>query len=212
MGTCAQGEEDMSSYTEGQTHMLVDSFEAEDFTGGDLTKLGQSKPTLALLRGVLRGTHEIKPIDHILDLATIPKLPFNRAEIIEHKGTGVVRLERRDDGLYLDGKKVELYLSPKQKMGTIVGNDLRKCLEGKPVLNAAVLDYLLAHPELIPESWKKNEEGQTLCTFFWGTIYRDSDGYLCVRCLYWYGVRWVSYYYWLDNDWFVFYPAALLAS
>lgn len=87
-----------------------------------------------------------KPIDHVLDLTTIPKLPFNGAEIIESKGTGVVRLERRGDDLYLDDKKIELHLSPKQKKGSHGGHDLRKYLEDKPVLNATVLDHLLAHP------------------------------------------------------------------
>ena len=153
-----------------------------------------------------------KPIDHVLDLTTIPKLPFDGAEIVENKGAGVVRLERRGDDLYLDGKKIELHLSPKQKKGTIGGNDLRKYLEGKPVLNAAVLDYLLAHPELIPDSWKKNKEGNTLYTFFFGTIYRRADGNLYVRCLCWDVGRWVSRYRWLGSGWNVCNPSALLAS
>jgi len=37
-------------------------------------------------------------------------------------------------------------------------------------MNANVLDYLLAHPELIPEDWKNKY------VFFWGTIYRYSSG------------------------------------
>src|SRR3990167_1014932 len=55
-----------------------------------------------------------------------------------------------------DPTKLELYLSPKQKDGFIVGNKLRKELMKNKIvtLNACVLDYLLLHPELIPEEWK----------------------------------------------------------
>lgn len=168
--------------------------------------------TLAHILRVRRGTHEIKAIEHTLDLATTPQLPFTEAAVIEHKGTDVVRLERRGDDLYLDGKKVELHLSPGQKKGRIGGYDLRKYLETKPVLNAAVLDYLLAHPELIPESWKRDEEGNTRYIFFWGTIYRNAGGDLYVRYLCWFVGCWVSRYFWLDNDWYADDPSAVLAS
>ena len=86
------------------------------------------------------------------------------------------------------------------------GNKLRKELANKDVLNANVLDYLLAHPELIPEEWK----GKLI--FFWGTIYRDSDGRLYVRYLRWGGSRWNSGYGWLDNGFYSGNPAASHAS
>lgn len=194
-----------------QAHELKLAFRRGDWTNEEIKRLCEGD-ILTRVRGALRGTHEIKPIDHVLDLATIPGLPFNGATIVEHQGTGIVRLERREDDLYLDGKKIELHLSPKQKKGTIGGNDLRKYLEGKPVLGAAVLDYLLAHPELIPDSWKVNEAGNTLYIFFWGTIYRGADGHLYVRYLCWFDERWVSDYYWLDDDWSVDDPSAQLAS
>ena len=84
-----------------------------------------------------------------------------------------------------DASKVRLYLSEPQKRGrSIEGNKLRNTLKHQLVLNANVLDYLLKHPHLIPEEWNSKY------VFFWGTIYRDSDGYLDVRHLYWYGGRW----------------------
>jgi len=85
-----------------------------------------------------------------------------------------------------DASKVELYLSATQKhtfKGSGKGNELRKELAGKPVLNANVLDYLLAHPYLIPKEWERNEERGSLCVFFWGTIYRNTRGVLFVRHL-----------------------------
>ena len=65
-------------------------------------------------------------------------------------------------------------------------NKLHEELVEKPLLNANVLDYLLFNPVLIPEEWKRDDQGNTLCICFWGTIYRhDSGRFLCVRFLYW---------------------------
>jgi hypothetical protein len=99
--------------------------------------------------------------------------------------------------------KIELFLTKEQTKGSVVGNDLRKELKDKEVLNANVLDYLLAHPELIPDAWKDK------AVFFWGTIYRRSDGRLYVRCLGWGGDKWDWYDYWLDSRFGSRNPAAV---
>jgi hypothetical protein len=103
--------------------------------------------------------------------------------------------------------KVMLYLSEQQKDGNYIeGNKLHKELKDKPVLNANVLDYLLANPQLIPEEWK----GKVV--FFWGTIYRDSDGDLYVRYLIWGGDGWRWLSRWLGDYWRDIRPAAVSAS
>lgn len=126
----------------------------------------------------------------------LPFIPQNwslTGEGTEHRKGGKVKLERRGDDLYANSKKVELFLSDGQEGSKCVkGTALRKELADKQVLNATVLDYLLAHPELIPESWKGK------FVFFWGTIYRVSGGGLYVRCLCWDGDRWDWDYYWLE--------------
>jgi len=102
-----------------------------------------------------------------------------------------------------DATKVALYLDEGQQGGKCIeGNKLRKKLEAKNVHNANVLDYLLAHPELIPEEWKGK------AVFFWGTVYRNSAGGLYVRYLYWDGKRWDWYCLWLDSSWGGNSPAA----
>lgn len=50
----------------------------------------------------------------------------------------------------------------------------------KIMLNANVLDFLLAHPELIPEEWKEQR------ILFGGTVY-EMDGRAVVRYLYFRG-------------------------
>jgi hypothetical protein len=145
----------------------------------------------------------------IVDCDLNPRVPsglYLTGEGTEHRRMGKVILEKRDGKLYANGREVVRYLSPNQKgSGTIQGHKLRKELKNKQVLNACILDALLANPHLIPDDWK------TGVTYFWGTIFRIADGLLYVGCLFWLGSRWDWDYYWLDDVW-SFHPAASLAS
>lgn len=151
------------------------------------------------------------------------------AKLIKGQGAGTViidcdadpfipegwRVEEHKKGgqLTFDPSQIEFYLDDGQKNGNyIVGNKLRQRLADKPVLNANVLDYLLANPDLIPEEWKQDERGNTRYIFFWGTIYRYRGGFLYVRYLYWLDGRWHWSYDWLGDDWRGYDPAALRAS
>jgi len=156
-----------------------------------------TEDTVADIRDVLLGQAEIKPVECLIGCGAQPFCP-NGWEVVEHQKGGKVKWTK---------ESVQLYLSANQKGGKwIEGDDLRKELAGKPVLNACVLDYLLAHPGLIPEEWKSK------FVFFWGTIYRSSDGGLYVRFLYWLGGRWRWGCHWLVYGWGVNGPAALSAS
>lgn len=136
------------------------------------------------------------PLLSVIDCDVAPFTPSGW-KVEEHKKGGQCKW---------DAAQVALYLSKFQKNGVIEGNKLRKELEGKPVLNACVLDYLLAHPHLIPEEWKGK------AVFFWGTIYRYSVDDLCVRYLFWDGGRWHWSNGWLGSVWDGRSPAALRAS
>ncbi len=157
---------------------------------------------------VLRGTHKIVAIEQKVDCSGDPRAPEGWQVEKHDRSTKVVFLEKRADGeLYINGKKVLRYLSKKQINGkSLVGTELREELSGKKVLNAIILDYLLAHPELIPEEWKKGG------TFFWGTIYRNLSDNLCVRYLDWDGTEWDWNDYWLVNPFDDDEQAAVLES
>ena len=115
--------------------------------------------------------------------------------------------EHQKDGCFIfTPSAITLHLEAEQKSSCLSGFTLRERLRKLPTLNACVLDYLLTNPRLIPDSWK----GKYI--FFWGTIYRDSDGDLCVRDLYLGGDRWQWGCYWLEGDWTDRSPAALRAS
>ena len=136
----------------------------------------------------------IQFVKHIVDMDADPYIP-DGWKVESHKKQG---------NLEWDATKVQLYLSRQQQGDKYIeGNKLRKELESQPVLNANLLDYLLAHPELIPEEWKGKY------TFFWGTVYRYSGGDLCVRFLYWDGRSWYWFYRWLDNYFSSSCPAAV---
>jgi hypothetical protein len=94
-----------------------------------------------------------------------------------------------------DASKVSTYFDDAQKTGGIEGHKLRRKLANQKVLNANVLDFLLENQHLIPEEWKSK------AVFFWGTIYRLCDVYLCVRYLYWDGGKWRWLVRWLGKDW-----------
>lgn len=105
-----------------------------------------------------------------------------------------------------DPSDFALHLEPEQENSYLEGTVLRERLKGKNTMSAAVLDYLLEHPDLIPEEWKGK------WVLFWGTVYRDSFGDPCVRCLYWRGGRWGWGSSWVGGDWNGNGPALVRAS
>lgn len=179
-----------------QAGELKAAFRRGNWTNAEIKRLCEGD-ILAQLRDVLRGRLELKVIEHVIDCDANPYLPEGW-KVEEHQKSGPLKW---------DAKLVELWLAKGQQNGKVLkGDKLRQELVGKPVLNACVLDYLLANSHLIPEEWKGK------AVFFWGTIYRLSGGYLYVRYLYWLGDRWFWSYYWLDIDWYDNYPSALRAS
>ena len=165
-------------------------------TNADLKRLSQGD-VFAQILPVLRGLGEVIITKHIVDLDADPFVP-DGWKVVEHTKGGKFEF---------DPRKIQLYLDEEQQDGRlIVGNKLREKLKGKAVFNANLLDFYLKNPQLIPEEWK----GKVV--FFWGTIYRGSDGYLYVRCLYWDDSSWGWSYYWLDSGFHGPDPAAVSAS
>lgn len=172
----------MSSITIGQMNQLGDSMQKAGFTTQDVTKLGQDKKILRMLLRLLRGELKIKFLERLIDCEIAPFIP-NSWLVEEHQKGGQ---------FIFNPTKVELYVSKNYKNNQIYGNDLREELKGRQVMNANVLDFLLAHPELIPDAWEVKH------VFFFGTIYRRrKDGWLHVRYLYFNGLEWESSWRWL---------------
>lgn len=118
-----------------------------------------------------------------------------------------------------DSDNINLYLTKNQIRNKIVSgqtlyHDLYKKFEHKKILNANVLDYLVAHKKLIPNNWKGKQ------IFFWGTIYHrpggwgiPEEGEYYVRYLEWFQYQgWQEGYRWFTHDqgWRKSAPAAIL--
>lgn len=180
----------------GQAHEFALASERNGFTASDVKKMCEGD-TLAKLLLAIKGLTQVVISKHLIDTDANPFVP-DGWKVESHRKGGQIEW---------NPERITLYLSKHQKGGKCIGgHDLRKELENQPVMNANVLDYLLAHPDLIPKSWKGK------AVFFWGTIYRSADGSLCVRCLDWNGGRWGWDYNWLGGDWGDDGPAAVLAS
>ena len=143
----------------------------------------------------------VEIVEHVIDCDVDPFVPSG----------WTVESHTKGGQFAFNSARIKLYFSRNQQDGKVIeGNELRKELANEHVLNANVLDYLLAHPKLIPEEWKKDKRGNTRYIFFWGTIYRSRDN-LYVRSLYWSDGVWVWYSNWLGRGWHDGYPAAVLA-
>ncbi len=186
-----------SDISVGLVHELTITATKVGWEPKDFADLAHGEEKLRQILSYVRGYAKITSTKYVIDCDTKPFVPQGW-KVEEHKKGGQ---------LILDVSRIKLHLSPNQVYGKYIqGNKLRKELASELTLNANVLDYLLAHPELIPEEWKGKY------TFFWGTIYRISGGYLYVRSLYFGGGAWLGGYRWLGDDFLGYSPAAVLAS
>lgn len=142
------------------------------WTTKDVKELVEGK-FLKQFREVLAGYAEIKAVKHVINCDASPFVT-GELEVFSHKKGGQLEWNPARISIYSDE--------------IMEGNNLRKKLEDMPVLNDTVLDYLLAHKRIIPDSWKGKK------VFFWGTIYRSISRLDNYGCLY------VYYLFWNDNN------------
>ncbi len=188
----------------GQANELKLAFRRHKWTNADIKKLCEGN-LLGHLLPLVRdyGQATLVSIAHrIIDCDAKPFEPSGLTVAPESD-----QLPDRVWGQFIFDQKVKLYLSPNQQDGKVIkGTELVKELANEPVLPANVLDFYLANTNVIPAEWKGK------AVFFWGTIYRGSDGGLCVRFLCFGRSGWDSRCLWLGHDWDGGRPAALCAS
>ncbi|MBT3730302.1 hypothetical protein HON59_00750 [bacterium] len=197
-------------------------------------KLAHDEKFFSEVVKVYKEIKEIKPKENVIDCDVAPFMPKAGTweerfwKLGSHVNNGIFKVEKRDDELYLNNRKVELHVSKEwreENLGT-KEHELEKELDGKFVLNVNVLDHLLKNPSLIPESWKQYERG----IIFLGTLYnyyRFVDDYpsistaemtpnVFVRLLVWEDNKgWV--WYWIGSDhntlnWYEGQPILFLGS
>ena len=198
-----------SLYSIGQMNETADALERAGWMPADLKKASGGDifaHLLPLVRAYGGPMVVVAPMtQNIIDCDARPLDPWGLTFPVAPESD---QLPGRVRGQFVfDPTKIKLHLSSNQQGGQYVkGDTLKVELANEPVLPANVLDFCLANPHLIPKVWKGK------AVFFWGTIYRDSRGFLFVRYLYFRGGGWCSGYCRLDDDWSGVNPAALRAS
>lgn len=178
----------------GQANELKLAFRRADYSNDDIKRLCEGN-ILADVRRVLLG-HATINVEYVIDCDARPFVPAGWS-VKEHQKGGAYKWDKsaQKDALFYpsNGQSCKKFRKELRDMST-------------PVLNANVLDYLLANQHLIPEEWKGKN------VFFWGTVYRSSRGDLYVRYLCWSGAWWRWSCRWLVSHWRGYDPAALRVS
>ncbi len=129
---------------------------------------------------------EIVRVKHVIDCDADPFVPKNWT-VADHIKGGAIEWDKDRISLHVsEGQKVELW--EKSITGEGLWQELLGLRSEYLVLNANVLDYLLAHPGLIPKKWRDIQ------VHFFGTTYVNTDNEVCVRCLHFHNGRWDDYY------------------
>ncbi len=170
----------------GQANELKLALRAAGFTPELVKRMCEAKTKLAGFREVLLSESKIVPMEHVIDGNADPRIPKD-CGVVSHVKLGRIVW----DNAMIWGRELFdllfLFRAEKQRVyEPMVGTTLYHTdLKSKRVANANVLDYLLAHPSAIPDTWKwgKNRRGRRV--FFWGTIFSDAHGDQFVRYLFW---------------------------
>ncbi|MDP2683813.1 MAG: hypothetical protein Q8P20_02040 [bacterium] len=199
----------MSSYSEGQTHQLMDKLEAEGFTPDDITLLGQSKQLPGIL-SVLHGFAEIVPIRYVLK-----RLPFDPVKFIGNNWSIDEQVGKRS-GDSLDAGNIigKAYLNEGET--SINGEERLRRIKANPDdVQLDAEDFLALWQEKGRKTLNMLYEIKGISWLsFWGTILRLPDGDRIVLYLYRYDDgSWYWYYYLVGLDgWNARYPSGVLAS
>lgn len=179
---------DGSVLTVWQAYELDRALRSAGYSDEDIELLS-SRKLLSQVRQILIGHATIDEQEHIIDCDVLPWIPFDQWEVEVHQKGGQLKWE------------IEQHAHSLQRFEKMECAEFNREFFGKPVLNANVLDYLLARTHLIPEEWKGRR------VLFLGTRYRDlreEDGALYVRVLYHSSVEGEDSWSWsyepIDND------------
>jgi len=201
-----------SDISVGLAHEFIITATKVGWKPKDFADLAHNDRKLSQILPFIHDFAEITPTQNVIDCDIKPFGLLGEWEIKEHKKGGQ---------LILDLSKVKLHFSPNQVDGKVIeGNKLYGELMSESVLNANVLDYLIAFPKLIPEDWKRDVNGKRHFILFWGTIYSRSflksihskSSHLFVRSLSWEVDGWYGGVFHLDGEFGSLNPAAVLVS
>jgi hypothetical protein len=175
--------------------------------------LGQAEAFLNKIGGehglnqFLAGNLEVRAVKHVIDCNADPFVPRGM-KLVHHKRNGIRPVPPERIQLYC----TESQLTREGQRGTVLRAEIESYTG---VLNANVLDHLLADTAAISQSWKAQvrPDYQTIVCFQ-GTEYEKDCGgpRKCVRTLSWseFTGSWVSGIAWSDMLFHDFTPTAIM--
>lgn len=105
-----------------------------------------------------------------VNLDAPPILPFDHAVIESNAGGGWVKVEKRGDRLFVEGKSIVLYF-PSPQGGRIALSRPQDMFLDKRPEHPNILDALIDFPYFIPKNWKRNARS----IFFAAVVFRSTD-------------------------------------
>ncbi len=156
------------------------------FTTQDVESLCNSG-MLQWLLPAIRGQAAVTNVRSVIDCDAAPLIPYLKWNVVKHIQRGKIPW---------DPSKFTLQLSQsQQKEEKVQALQIQSEMEGAQTENANLLDYLISHPYLIPEKWKKGKDGKIQYILFWATIYENpSLNVTVVPSLYFSGGVWKIHY------------------
>ncbi|MEK7540725.1 MAG: hypothetical protein AAB529_00575 [Patescibacteria group bacterium] len=172
----------MSSYSEGQTHQLMEAFEAKGFTPSHVTSLGQNADgILDKLMLVLISAAKVV-VDLVFELIANVERDMTNWECLEP----VVAEEGEFESFLAE------FLEPGESC--LGGEEMVKIAKKQGILTGLRhAEAMLRDQDRIPADWRKYY-------LVFPEVWQSPSGYRAVFDLYWYGCRWYLSYSWLDND------------
>ena len=173
----------MSSYSEGQTHQLMEAFEAKGFTPSHVTSLGQNADgILDKLMLVLISAAKVV-VDLVFELIANVERDMTSWECLEPVVAEEGGFEPTLHSFLLE-----------EDGGCVAGEEMvRRAKEKEISSGLRHLEAILRQQERIPADWRKYY-------LVFPEVWQSPLGYRAVFDLYWYGCRWYLSYSWLDND------------
>jgi hypothetical protein len=166
---------DTLTLNEGNDQKLKTCYQNHGYTNGLIKRRSKGKNWRRIPEPIITQV-EIRPIEHVIDLDADPYVPAGW-DVAEHQKGG--QWKWNQTLLYLCEKK--LY------RGVVSDRYIHEELVKKTLANGNLLDYIIK-PEnqyLIPDDWKKDENGNIRYIYLWGTIYRVRSRCFCVRYFFW---------------------------
>jgi hypothetical protein len=153
----------------GQANEMKLALRRAGWTNEDVKRFTEGN-YLAGFLGVVRGTHEVREIEHIIDLSRDPQLPFPNTIVKGSSNGGPTRLIRNGNELILGDLRIIPTPAQNCGSGAVYGRSVFMILEDGRAVSPCVLDYMVEHPATWPQNLKDGRPA-----LFWGHTFLDPE-------------------------------------